>query len=60
FKSSHSGGEGNECVEVAFSGPITSVRDSRARGQGVLSMPSSVFATFVESVKLQAGYTKGR
>lgn len=53
FKSSYSGGEGNECVEVAFSGPTTSVRDSKARGQGMLSLPSSVFATFVEGVKRQ-------
>jgi hypothetical protein len=60
FKSSYSGGEGNECVEVSFSGPITAVRDSKARGQGMLSMPSCVFATFVESVKRQAGDTEGR
>ncbi|MFI2204537.1 DUF397 domain-containing protein [Streptomyces sp. NPDC020192] len=50
-KSSYSGGEGNECVEVAIQGITTAVRDSKAPTRGTLSVPRTAFAAFVEGLK---------
>lgn len=54
FKSSYSGGSGSDCVEVAFRGQTASVRDSKARLRGQLTVPSGVFAAFIEDLKGQA------
>ncbi|MDX3453186.1 DUF397 domain-containing protein [Streptomyces sp. ME02-8801-2C] len=51
FKSSYSGGSGSDCVEVAFSGQVASVRDSKIPRRGMLIMPTSVFASFIESME---------
>ncbi|MFJ6671926.1 DUF397 domain-containing protein [Actinosynnema sp. NPDC091369] len=47
-KSSHSGGgnEGN-CVEVAFSGPVAGVRDSKNPDGGSLAFPDSSWQRFL-------------
>ncbi|MFF4604499.1 DUF397 domain-containing protein [Streptomyces sp. NPDC001339] len=51
FKSSHSGGEGNECVEVAdFHGRIA-VRDSKHRRGPALTFPVAAFASFIDTVR---------
>ncbi|WP_181802584.1 DUF397 domain-containing protein [Streptomyces shenzhenensis] len=50
FKSSHSAAD-NECVEVAFHGPTTAIRDSKAPARGVLAVPHATFAAFVEALK---------
>jgi hypothetical protein len=39
-KSSHSGG-GNDCVEVAFAGSGTAVRDSKDPDGGAFTLPSA-------------------
>ncbi|MFH8445625.1 DUF397 domain-containing protein [Streptomyces sp. NPDC018026] len=49
FKSSYSGGEGNECVEVASGGSWVGVRDSKVPRQ-TLTFPSQVFSAFVDSL----------
>ncbi|WP_369036633.1 DUF397 domain-containing protein [Streptomyces adonidis] len=51
FKSTYSGGSGSDCVEVAFNGQVVSVRDSKTRQQGTLTMPTSAFAAFIENMK---------
>lgn len=50
-KSSYSGGEGNECVEVAFHGTAIAVRDSKALARGTFSVPHAAFAAFIEGLK---------
>lgn len=51
-KSSYSGeGDGNECVEVANSPTHVAVRDSKAPSYGTLTVPTDVFATFVDGIK---------
>lgn len=49
FKSSYSGGEGNECVEIADRGPWVGVRDSKAPRK-TLSFSAHVFAAFVRGL----------
>jgi hypothetical protein len=51
FKSSYSGGSGSDCVEVAFRGQVASVRDSKIPRRGMLAVPTSAFAAFVENMK---------
>ncbi|NEA61147.1 DUF397 domain-containing protein [Streptomyces sp. SID12488] len=51
FKSSYSGGSGSDCVEVAFSGQVASVRDSKTPWRGMLNMPTNTFAAFIENMK---------
>ncbi|MET8559500.1 DUF397 domain-containing protein [Streptomyces flaveolus] len=50
FKSSYSAAN-NECVEVAFHGVRTAIRDSKAPGLDALTVPSTAFAAFVEALK---------
>jgi hypothetical protein len=38
FKSSHSGSNGGDCVEVAFTGPAVGVRDTKDRTAGHLTV----------------------
>jgi hypothetical protein len=51
FKSSYSGGAGSDCVEVAFTGSVTSARDSKTPQRGVLSVRDSAFTVFIEGIK---------
>jgi len=51
FKSSYSGGEGNECVEVAHRRVDVGVRDSKACDGPALSVPVGAWSSFVEGVK---------
>ncbi|GCB48609.1 DUF397 domain-containing protein [Streptomyces sp. NL15-2K] len=50
FKSSHSGGEGNECVEIADLRTRVAVRDSKILHGATLTVSPSAFAVFVEGV----------
>ncbi|MEU1618628.1 DUF397 domain-containing protein [Streptomyces sp. NPDC005722] len=47
FKSSHSGGEGGECVEVAVGQGIVHVRDSKDPDGPGLDFTSAEWAAFV-------------
>ncbi|UNO44092.1 DUF397 domain-containing protein [Streptomyces sp. MST-110588] len=51
FKSSHSGGEGNECVEVADLRTCVAVRDSKWTEGPVLRFGAREFGAFVAEVK---------
>ncbi|MFF9314942.1 DUF397 domain-containing protein [Streptomyces sp. NPDC014748] len=52
-KSSYSGGgDGDTCVEIASLPAHVAIRDSKAPGRAVLSVPAASFAAFIESVKL--------
>lgn len=49
-KSSHSGSEGGECVEVAAVGGYVAVRDSKEPQGPALVVPAGAFAAFVGGV----------
>lgn len=51
FKSSYSGGEGNECVEVARTPSCVGVRDSKTPARRALTMSPGTFAAFVGGMK---------
>ncbi|MBN3932059.1 DUF397 domain-containing protein [Streptomyces verrucosisporus] len=55
FKSSHSGGQGLECVEIAFLTDQTAVRDSKGAGGPVLRFPAGAWETFLGGVKAHGG-----
>jgi hypothetical protein len=50
-KSSHSGADGNECVEVASTTGTVMVRDTQDRNGHALSVPASAWRAFVAMVK---------
>lgn len=50
-RSSYSGPEGNECVEVADLRTHIAVRDSKHTTGPVLTFPADAFASFVSEVK---------
>lgn len=50
IKSSYSGGEGNECVEVAALRTQVALRDSKIPHGGTLIVSTGSFAAFVERV----------
>lgn len=50
-KSSYSGPNGGDCVEVARSPEQVKVRDTRNRGAGHLAVPSSEWSAFLAEVK---------
>lgn len=52
-KSSRSGAGGgtNECVELAIATHQTSIRDTKNRDGGTLTLRSAAFAAFLTSVK---------
>ncbi|MCT9138116.1 DUF397 domain-containing protein [Streptomyces violarus] len=55
FKSSHSGGEGNECVEIANLRTRVALRDSKLPDErSTLTVSTGAFAAFI------AGVTKGQ
>lgn len=47
FKSSYSGNEGGECLEVATTPGIIHIRDSKAPARARLAFPASEWASFV-------------
>lgn len=48
-KSSRSnGGNNGACVEVAFTGPLVAVRDSKNTAAGLLAFPESSWAAFLK------------
>ncbi|MER5546138.1 DUF397 domain-containing protein [Streptomyces sp. NPDC002589] len=51
FKCSYSGGEGNECVEVARSSMTVWIRDSKVVGQRGLNVSAHAFTTFINGLK---------
>jgi hypothetical protein len=52
FKSSHSGGNGGDCVEVATNLPgIVAVRDSKAPNGPALVFVPEAWAAFIAQVK---------
>ncbi|MEU9210017.1 DUF397 domain-containing protein [Streptomyces sp. NPDC048415] len=48
FKSTYSGGEGGECIEVAAAPGTVHVRDSKASARAQLTFRSSEWAAFVD------------
>ncbi len=50
-KSSHSGGESGQCVEVAASPALVGIRDSKNPNGGHLALERSTFAGLVDRVK---------
>ncbi|MEU5094072.1 DUF397 domain-containing protein [Streptomyces sp. NPDC020996] len=48
FKSSHSGGAGGECVEVAALPGSVHVRDSKDTGRGAFSVAPAAWSAFVD------------
>ncbi|MFJ2603518.1 DUF397 domain-containing protein [Streptomyces sp. NPDC087425] len=51
FRSTYSNGAGGECVECASTDTRTSVRDSKAAGEPVMSIPNTAWTTFVQALK---------
>ncbi|MER8042528.1 DUF397 domain-containing protein [Streptomyces sp. NPDC094032] len=52
IKSSYSGNDGGDCLEVAPGFPgLVPVRDSKAPTGPVLALSTSAWATFVESIR---------
>ena len=50
-KSSYSGANGGECVEVATTAGTVLVRDTRDRNGNVLSVPASAWRAFVSAFR---------
>lgn len=50
-KSTRSGGNNGNCVEIGFAGDARGVRDTKDRSYGTLVFDTDVFASFVASVK---------
>ena len=53
-KSSHSGGQGTSCVEVARADRLTAVRDSKNPAGPVLSFTQTEWAAFLTGIKKSA------
>jgi len=52
-KSSYSGGDGGDCVELARLAEDVGIRDSKNRGCGHLTMPLAQFAALLAQLKCQ-------
>jgi hypothetical protein len=50
-KSSYSGADGGECVEVATTADVVMVRDTKNRNSGILEVPASAWRAFVATAK---------
>lgn len=50
-KSSYSGGNGGNCVEVANIGCAVVIRDTRDRGGAVLSVPAEAWRAFTAALR---------
>ncbi|MFH8472885.1 DUF397 domain-containing protein [Streptomyces sp. NPDC018000] len=53
FKSSHSGGSGTECVEVADLRPMIGVRDSKQPTGPRIAVQRPAWAGFIASIRLR-------
>lgn len=53
--SSYSGGEANDCVELAFDAEETAVRDSKDRSGGQLALSRRAFEAFLADQKPTRG-----
>ncbi|RST02940.1 DUF397 domain-containing protein [Streptomyces sp. WAC07149] len=53
IKSSHSGAEHSECVEVAFLAGSTAVRDSKRPTSSTVSFRNSAWQTFLAELQSQ-------
>ncbi|WP_267243833.1 DUF397 domain-containing protein [Streptomyces sp. PR69] len=51
IKSSHSGGSGTECVEVARLNARTAIRDSKDPLAGQLVIPAQAWGVFIGAVR---------
>jgi hypothetical protein len=49
-KSSHSGTDGGECVEVADANGLVRVRDTTNRDAGTLAFTASAWSKFIETL----------
>ncbi|MGW5212060.1 DUF397 domain-containing protein [Streptomyces sp. NPDC004051] len=47
FKSSHSGGEGGECIEIASTLAAIHIRDSKDTGQGGFAVAPDTWTAFL-------------
>ena len=50
-KSSYSGGENNNCVEVAEKGEVRFIRDSKDPDGGFVTLPNDGFAALLRRLK---------
>jgi hypothetical protein len=50
-KSSYSGGNGSDCVEVGGSGPAVMVRDTKDRGGAALAFGPDAWRRFAATIK---------
>ncbi|MGV2920093.1 DUF397 domain-containing protein [Streptomyces alfalfae] len=50
-KSSYSGGEGNECVEIAIGRTAVGVRDSKDLHRSAVTISTASFTAFVDGLK---------
>ncbi|MFG2114812.1 DUF397 domain-containing protein [Streptomyces sp. NPDC048718] len=55
FKSSYSGGTGNNCVEIADARTAVGVRDSKQENGPVLLVSRARFAVFVADIREPSG-----
>ncbi|WP_433892748.1 DUF397 domain-containing protein [Streptomyces sp. CA-111067] len=51
FKSTHSGAEGNSCVEVANLDDIIGIRDSKDKSGPALVVPADAWSSFIDFVR---------
>lgn len=51
FKSSYSGEDGTNCLEVAHLGPTVGVRDSKDTRIPALTVPHAAWAAFVRNIR---------
>jgi Domain of unknown function (DUF397) len=54
FKSSHSGGSGTECVECAYTGADTLIRDSKQAGASVIQVQPDTWRVFISALAQDA------
>ncbi|MFC5953734.1 DUF397 domain-containing protein [Streptomyces pratens] len=47
FKSSYSGGEGGDCIEIAPTLAAIHIRDSKDTGRGSFAVPSAAWTAFL-------------
>lgn len=50
-KSSYSGSNGGQCVEVADAARVVLVRDTKDRGGVVLTVPAEAWRTFTDTLR---------
>ncbi|MFD5738156.1 DUF397 domain-containing protein [Streptomyces massasporeus] len=48
IKSSYSGNDGPDCIEVAISNPTVHIRDSKTKDGARLAFPAEVWSAFLE------------